>query len=514
MSLLIKALDHLDKSKQAESSKKQASKYAADEALLLELVPVESEQTLETQQTVEEKVAFSDSAEAAMNENATIGKVLTLEDEAGLSGARLVGSTYPKSKLGTTKTATDKEAGSLKVKPAAQPSTQKNSPQSASATSTKNPTIDQAAASPAFQAVAAEHNQKVAAKVFVANKAVKASSSKSMLIILGVAGALLLWLGLQGYGYIKTLTAHDVVVVKPSMLPAQQQVVETTPAEVAIITPAELPAEPQPAVDDANEDGKTSAAAFSNAVVEKPDTNENVIDTAPKKSRTKKTTNSNDESFADDDEPYNLESASNARRKPVKLISKASSAGIDPALLAAYQAFTRGENAVAQQQYRQVLQRDVRNVDALLGMAAIAQRQGRDADAVGWYQKVLEIEPRNTIAKSAMVNLQANNDIVGTESRIKNMLAQQPDAANLHAALGNLYAEQGQWPSAQQSYFEASRLAPSNADYAFNLAISLDQLGKSGLALKQYQRALELLNESGGSSPDRVQLEDRIRALR
>ncbi|PKO50080.1 MAG: hypothetical protein CVU27_09620, partial [Betaproteobacteria bacterium HGW-Betaproteobacteria-20] len=157
---------------------------------------------------------------------------------------------------------------------------------------------------------------------------------------------------------------------------------------------------------------------------------------------------------------------------------------------------------------------DVRNVDALLGMAAIAQRQGRDADAAGWYQKVLEIEPRNTIAKSAMVNLQANNDIVGTESRIKNMLAQQPDAANLHAALGNLYAEQGQWPSAQQSYFEASRLAPSNADYAFNLAISLDQLGKSGLALKQYQRALELLNESGGSSPDRVQLEDRIRALR
>jgi len=71
----------------------------------------------------------------------------------------------------------------------------------------------------------------------------------------------------------------------------------------------------------------------------------------------------------------------------VKLISKAPSSGVDPTLMAAYQAFTRGEDVAAQQQYRQVLQRDVHNVDALLGMAAIAQRQGRNADAAGWYQK-------------------------------------------------------------------------------------------------------------------------------
>ena len=182
-------------------------------------------------------------------------------------------------------------------------------------------------------------------------------------------------------------------------------------------------------------------------------------------------------------------------------------------MLLAYEPFNRGEDASAQQQYRQVLQHDVRNVDALLGMAAIAQRQGRDADAVGWYQKVLDIEPRNTIAQSAIVSPQVNNDAVGAESRIKNMLAQQPEAANLHAALGNLYAEQNQWASAQGAYFDASRFAPSNADYAFNLAISLDQLGKSALALKQYQRALELLNQSGSTSPDRATLEARVQAL-
>jgi uncharacterized protein HemY len=122
---------------------------------------------------------------------------------------------------------------------------------------------------------------------------------------------------------------------------------------------------------------------------------------------------------------------------------------------------------------------------------------------------------------SAVANAQISNesagaataDYAGTESRIKSMLAQQPEAANLHAALGNLYAAQSQWSLAQAAYFNASRYAPNSADYAFNLAVSLDQLGKSGLALAQYQRALSLLNNPGASNLDKAQLEARIQAL-
>ena len=69
------------------------------------------------------------------------------------------------------------------------------------------------------------------------------------------------------------------------------------------------------------------------------------------------------------------------------------------------------------------------------------------------------------------------------------------------------------WTSAQSAYFEASKLAPHNADYAFNLAVSLEQMRKPHLALEQYQRALALLNQSGATSPDRLTLETRIQAL-
>ena len=197
----------------------------------------------------------------------------------------------------------------------------------------------------------------------------------------------------------------------------------------------------------------------------------------------------------------------------VKVTRNNPASGINPGLLSAYQAFNAGDDATAQRFYRQVLQGDVRNVDALLGMAAIASRQGRNEDAAGWYGKVLELEPRNSVAQAAMINMLGQSDPVASESRLKNLLAQQPESAPLYAALGNVYAEQDQWSSAQQAYFQAHRFDANNAEYAFNLAVSLDQLGKSALALQYYKRALELVAKSGAGSINQEQLKSRIRQL-
>jgi tetratricopeptide (TPR) repeat protein len=102
---------------------------------------------------------------------------------------------------------------------------------------------------------------------------------------------------------------------------------------------------------------------------------------------------------------------------------------------------------------------------------------------------------------------------VAAESRLKSLLAQQPEAAYLHAALGGVYAEQNQWPSAQQAYFQAFRVDPASAEYAFNLAVSLDQMGKQDLALDYYQRARDLLPKQGGAV-GREGLDTRISQLR
>lgn len=513
MSLLIKALDHLDKNKQTEKSKKLGIEPAVDAPVLLELIPVEAQKVVE-----EERVA--DAVKSIATERVAAGRSLSLEEEAGLTGAGFGASKYAKPKHAK---ATDKGADKEIAKPAAQAGVIKNTPHvTPHKPGAQNTIAAQAKTVPASQSTAAELNQQTAAKVFVANQVVKTPSSKSALVILGVAGALLVWLGLQGYGYIKTLLAPDIVVVKRSLPQpivaslAKQPVETATPVQV--IDSSEVQSKTTKlkvaeTVAGTKAGKKISVSVFSDKVIDDTGMLEDITTEEPKKLSAKKASKSNNALLSGSDVSNNTEQKNNSQHNPVTLISKAPSSGVDPTLLAAYQAFTRGEDVAAQQQYRQVLQRDVRNVDALLGMAAIAQRQGRDADAVGWYQKVLDIDPKNTIAQSATISPQANADVIGAESRLKSLLAQQPDAANMHAALGNLYAEQNQWHAAQDAYFNASRLAPTNADYAFNLAISLDQMGKTGLALQQYQRALELLNKSGGTSPDRAQLEARIREL-
>ncbi len=179
---------------------------------------------------------------------------------------------------------------------------------------------------------------------------------------------------------------------------------------------------------------------------------------------------------------------------------------VTPVLMRAYEAYNAGNDLQAQQDYKAVLKRYGPNVDAMLGLGAIATRQGRLADANGWYRKVLEVEPRNEVAKAGLLSLQqsqANTPAVD-QSQLKSMIATAPNDANLHAALGDVYASQNQWSAAQQAYFDAYRLSQS-AENTFNLAVSLDQLGKPGLALPYYREALQKAGQSNAIDVEALQ---------
>ena len=163
---------------------------------------------------------------------------------------------------------------------------------------------------------------------------------------------------------------------------------------------------------------------------------------------------------------------------------------VNPAAAEAYEAFQAGDVARAARGYELALQADPRNADALLGAAAIALRQGRNADAENYYLRLLEASPGNAAALAGLQGLRAPTDPVAAETRLKSMLAAQPDAPSLHFALGNLYARQSRWSDAQQAYFKAVTGDADNPDYLFNLAVSLDQLHQPRLAAQYYRQAL------------------------
>lgn len=165
---------------------------------------------------------------------------------------------------------------------------------------------------------------------------------------------------------------------------------------------------------------------------------------------------------------------------------------VDPALTRAHRALQEGHQDQATQDFLLALQRDPNNVDALLALAAIAQHQGRGNEAEGWRQRALIADPSNPATQAAVLGgTAAGTDPLNTESRLKTLLAAQPQSAELNFTLGNLYAGQRRWAEAQQAYFNAVAADDANPDYLFNLAISLDQLRQPRPAAQHYRLALE-----------------------
>lgn len=195
-------------------------------------------------------------------------------------------------------------------------------------------------------------------------------------------------------------------------------------------------------------------------------------------------------------------------------ISRADSAvpRVNPAVSEAYAALQAGQFEAAQRLYGQALRSEPANVDAMLGLAAIAQQQNRNDDAQRLYLAILDVEPRHALAQSGLIALMGRADPQASETRLKQLLAREPSAP-LYFNLGNLYADQGLWAQAQQAYFQAHHLEPRNPDYAYNLAVGLEHLGQPKLALDFYRKALQFVSTGNAANFDPARIQERITQL-
>lgn len=334
-----------------------------------------------------------------------------------------------------------------------------------------------------------------AQNLFAAKQPEKQESRKGFAIAIGVLTVLSVT-GIGGYFWWQ-LQPKSSMMAKPMAPPPAPAVPQAPPAAPALVagvpTQAPPPASQPPATaGPASASGPATTSSPRQGVVANDD------DGSAASSRTRpRRQSARAVDAVDDDNPIRV------TRQPLR---------IDPALNRGFEAFNRGELSLAQLEYERARKNDPRNTDVLHGLAAIAMRQGRHDQAETLYRQIIESDPQDTVAISALLNQRGQIDPGLTESRLKSLAAEQPDLAAPHFSLGNLYARMGRWSEAQQAYFRAFSAEPDNPDILYNLAISLEHLRQNKLAAQYYGQAVA----AAASRPagfDRDQAAARLKAL-
>jgi len=171
----------------------------------------------------------------------------------------------------------------------------------------------------------------------------------------------------------------------------------------------------------------------------------------------------------------------------------------------AYAAYQQGDYEIAKEMYERILKDFPDSRDGLLGLGAIAMYERDWEKAYVVYSRLLILDPKNNIARTALINLAGESGQIDRESTIKLMLHENPESSFLYFSLGNVYASQHRWAEAQQAFFDAYRYDSTNPVYALNLAIALDRLGQTDAALDYYNTAIKLSEgKQGGFDEARI----------
>jgi Flp pilus assembly protein TadD len=170
-------------------------------------------------------------------------------------------------------------------------------------------------------------------------------------------------------------------------------------------------------------------------------------------------------------------------------------ATVDADVMRGYKALGQNQFSQAREAYSQVLSSNPTQRDALLGIAYAHQALGNTDQALSTLRRLVELYPRDSDGMSALY-LIGGGDLAAEETRFKQLLDRSEHPAAVHYTLGVLYFDQNRFGEAERAFSRASSLSPTQPDYAYNLALTLDQLGRSRDAARQYVVALNLANQT------------------
>jgi Flp pilus assembly protein TadD len=129
--------------------------------------------------------------------------------------------------------------------------------------------------------------------------------------------------------------------------------------------------------------------------------------------------------------------------------------------------------------------------EARTALGTFYARQGRLPEGEARLQAALKLEPRYVPAYVNLADLyRVMNREADSERILRAGLAQVPQSAELHHALGLALVRLKRTPEAVDELRRAAQQAPENPRYAYVLAVALNSTGQAPAALKELRRGL------------------------
>jgi len=197
----------------------------------------------------------------------------------------------------------------------------------------------------------------------------------------------------------------------------------------------------------------------------------------------------------------------------IKIKKRIISVGVFTQIDAAYKAMQLGKLAQAKSIYLKVLKSRPNQVDALLGLANIEVHEGSKQNAITLYEKVLAKEQTNVVAQLGLLRIYSNKTPLAKQQILEELSSKHPKNISVLKALGQSLSAQSKWAKAQEIYFKGYSLQPNSVFFTYNLAVSLDQLGKGSAASSYYEKAINL-NKNASDPVDITAIENRLQELR
>lgn len=152
----------------------------------------------------------------------------------------------------------------------------------------------------------------------------------------------------------------------------------------------------------------------------------------------------------------------------------------------AYNAVLVGQYEIAVELYKEIIQKEPKNLYAKYSLAVVYQRLNQYKQAKNIYYELLkaDAENRDEIINNiiAIIIEETPREAIYILNRLTK---QNPQAANMFASMGLAYEKIGEYDQAIISYIKAYELDRNNMTYCYNLGVLYDQA-------KNYEKAVEM----------------------